>query len=97
VPSSIGKQLKDADAATFLRQSSLRNWKRFDTYVRSRNSVCMVKFNAADWKKSSCTCPCFFKCYICKHICGIAIIRDLFTVPLETNNIPIAEQKLRRR
>ena len=78
-------------------QSRLKNWKRFDTYVKSRNSVWMVNLNTTEWKKSSCTCTCFFKSYICKHICGIAIIQNLLAVPPEAKNIPLGEKRKRGR
>ncbi len=94
---TMEKGLKNSDTVKFLRQSSLRNWKRFDTYVISRNSVWKVDLNTTEWKKSSCTCPSFFKTYICKHICGIAIIQNLFLLPPEAKNIPIGEKRKRGR
>jgi hypothetical protein len=39
----------------------------------------------------------FFKSYIYKHVCGIAIIQNLFAVPPEAKNIPLGEKFKRGR
>ena len=42
-----------------------------------------------DIKKSSCTCPAYYKRYICKHILGTLIRLKLITPPLSAKNQPI--------
>ena len=43
-----------------------------------------------NWKKSVCTCPSFYKKYICKHIIRTAIR----TIPTVNNRIPLAAKTL---
>jgi len=43
--------------------------------------VHLLKFNAPDWKLSTCTCFSFQKQYKCKHVLGIAVSKKLFTIP----------------
>ena len=92
-----GVQMKAADTTKFLRQRELKNWKRFDTYIRHQNSIWMVTFNTTNWKTSSCTCPTFFKTYLCKHIVGVALMSKLFAVPPEAKAIPLGQKRKRGR
>lgn len=58
----------------FLKQMLLV--KTFDEYVDNMHQR-VYEVNFADkWIDSTCTCPYFMKKLICKHIIGIALVRD---------------------
>jgi hypothetical protein len=64
-------------------------WKTFDEFRNCSFGIWRVTIQTTDvksiWKKSSCTCPTFFKKYICKHIIGTAIR----TIPGIRKSIPL--------
>lgn len=64
-------------------------WRDFDCFVNCAFSVWKVKVNRADWKKGSCTCPTFYKKYVCKHLAGVAIIKELLKVDPIAKTVPI--------
>ena len=35
------------------------------------------------WNKTTCTCPSFLKCYVCKHSVGVCLRRRLCSAPPE--------------
>ena len=43
----------------------------------------IVTFVTTDWLQSTCTCPIFYKHYICKHMVGLAIVNNLYDPPPE--------------
>jgi uncharacterized Zn finger protein len=51
----------------------------------------------ADWKKSKCNCPVFFKNYICKHIVGMAIRLKYCKPPPAAKTVPVGEKRKRGR
>lgn len=57
----------------------------------------MVTFNTEDWRKSTCSCPKFFKKYICKHVLGIAIDEKLVKPPKTANTDVIGPKRKRGR
>ena len=43
--------------------------------------------------KGSCTCPVYFKEYMCKHIVGLALSLQLAEAPLAARNVPLGEKR----
>ncbi len=49
------------------------------------------------WKEGRCSCPSFFKTFLCKHIIGLAIRLKYVKPPPEAKQIPIGEKRKRGR
>ena len=76
------------------------SWKTFDEFRNCAFGIWRVTIVTTDinsiWKKNTCTCPSFFKKYICKHIIGIAIrtipeIRK--SIRLAAKNLPLTAKR----
>ena len=54
-----------------------QNWITFEAFRNCAFGIwCVTMPNPLtefNWKKGSCTCPTYYKKYICKHLIGIAI------------------------
>lgn len=71
--------------------------ENFDEYVRDMHQrVYEVNF-ADDWRESTCTCPCYMKTLICKHIIGIAFISKEAECPADSNPNVLYKKKNRGR
>ena len=57
----------------------------------------MVTFDGDNWQQGLCTCPIFQKQYICKHVVGIAILKDYFEVSAEAKTVPLGQKRKRGR
>ena len=53
------------------------------------------KSDQPNWKLATCTCPIFYKRYICKHIVGIAMLKKLSgkECPLAAKTIPLGARR----
>ena len=51
--------------------------------------------NQGYWSHSVCSCPDFFKKFMCKHIVGFAIRIKYCKPPLGAKGIPIGEKRKR--
>ena len=50
--------------------------------------------NYENWKSSTCTCPSWFKRYMCKHIVGIAYKEQLFDdFPDQALDVPLGKTR----
>jgi SWIM zinc finger len=60
------------------------------------------QLNDDNWKQATCTCPTFYKKYICKHIVGVALCLNIKTkarskMPVAARTIPIKAKRKRGR
>ncbi|RNA31647.1 hypothetical protein BpHYR1_029876 [Brachionus plicatilis] len=54
-------------------------------FLETIQELRIVQLNQDNWKLSTCTCPSWFKHYMCKHIIGIAYRECLFDeIPKES-------------
>ena len=53
--------------------------------------------NEKNWKNAKCSCPAYFKNYICKHIIGLAARLKFIVIPNEAKTVPIGEKRKRGR
>ncbi|RNA39870.1 hypothetical protein BpHYR1_010387 [Brachionus plicatilis] len=66
-------------------QSNKCEWDNFQQFLETIQELRIVQLNQDNWKLSTCTCPSWFKHYICKHIIGIAYRERLFDeIPKES-------------
>jgi hypothetical protein len=74
-------------------------WNTFDQFKRRASPVWIVVLPNGDqkWQEGKCTCPCFLKKYMCKHIIGLAIRLKLAKPPPAAKDVPIGEKRRRGR
>ena len=68
--------VSDKTFETYLKtfvEEDFYTFDNFDELVKMGNMVRKVDFNRTDWKSSACTCPAYFKHFLCKHIVSLAI------------------------
>lgn len=99
VPSSTFDQKNKGEifSEKHVNQYIHRSWKSFEQFKKNAFSVYLVNFNLKNWKKSSCSCPSFYKNYKCKHVTGIAINRKVIKPPQSANVDAIGEKIKRGR
>ena len=49
------------------------------------------------WMEGNCTCPAFFKQYLCRHIIGMSIRLKYAKPPPAAKTVPIGEKRKRGR
>lgn len=70
-------------------------WENFDQYKKVVFSIHELMFSNDFWNKSVCSCPSFYKNYMCKHILGIAMMKKIVKPP-KTANTDVIGQKTKR-
>lgn len=72
-----------------------REWTSFDEYINyGFQMFWTVNFVIDEWnKKSTCSCPFFFKQFICKHVVAIAIQKKIIECPQSANPTLIAPRR----
>lgn len=72
-----------------------QQWTSFDEFItHGYQMFWLVVFSTDEWKtKSTCTCPIFFKEFICKHIVATALKCKIIECPFSANPILIAPRK----
>lgn len=58
-------------------------WQSFDKFKENSFAYWKCYMNENNWKQSKCTCPEFYKQYMCKHIVGIALRLQYAIAPAE--------------
>lgn len=76
----------------------LTKWKTFDEF-KGRFCLGWQTYiqDADSWINGSCSCPMFFKTYICKHMVGMAIRLKFVKPPLEAKALPLNQKRKRGR
>ena len=78
----------------FLTMLKNCNWDSFDEFLSSFQQLRIIKLNEENWKLSTCTCPSWFKHYMCKHIIGISYYQGLFDeFPIEACEIALGKSR----
>ena len=49
-------------------------WKSFESFINCAFGYWKISFGHSNWKLATCTCPVYYKKYICKNIVGIAMM-----------------------
>jgi hypothetical protein len=71
----------DCDEECFNINCELVSVFNLDSFMEFNNSIKMVKFNAENWKFSTCTCYNYLKTFMCKHIIVIALSNKVTAIP----------------
>jgi hypothetical protein len=72
------KIIDKATCKSFIQTISKCEWESFHDFEQSFQQLRVVQLNEDNWKLSTCTCPSWFKHYMCKHIIGISYRQKLF-------------------
>lgn len=89
IPSS---NCESANASESYYKTLVRTqWKSFDEFVKyGFQQFWIVRFAFENWKtQSTCTCPAFFKQFICKHIIAVGIRLKEIQIPETINPVRI--------
>lgn len=57
------------------------NFKTFDAFIKIMYKIWTITVPADDFKKSTCTCPDFFRKYTCKHVVGLGLRTKKINLP----------------
>lgn len=87
---SAGNEVKPVD------WTLIESWTTFDQF-KTRAFIGWKIVWETNWRNVTCNCPVFLKNYICKHVVGIAIRKNLIAVPNEAKNVPIGQKRKRGR
>ncbi|KAJ3641881.1 hypothetical protein Zmor_028351 [Zophobas morio] len=74
-------------------------WNTFDQFKKRAFKIWIVTLpdNKENWMNGRCTCPSFFKEYICKHIIGLSISLKYVGPPPSAKQVPIGKKPSRGR
>ena len=77
----------------------LERWNTFEQFKNRAFKLWIVSIpiDGTQWKTGSCTCPCYLKKYMCKHLVGVALRRKYVKAPPSAKDIPIGEKRKRGR
>ena len=77
------------------------DWKVFSEFADCAFGIWKVTMksdsNATNYKKGTCTCPTYYKQFICKHVIGIAILKKYVKCDVRAQNVPLGEMRKRGR
>lgn len=76
-----------------------QDWDTFDGYKKNAFAYWRVALPTQQtaWVNGKCTCPIFFKNYMCKHIIGLAIRLKYVAPPAQAKSVPIGQKRKRGR
>jgi len=77
-------------------------WNTFEQFKKRASIVWIVDIpndgdTAEKWKGGKCTCPCYLKQFICKHLIGLAIRLKYVKPPPAAKLVPIGQKRKRGR
>lgn len=83
----------------YYKELTKRKWESFDEFITYGYQIFwVVSFSNDQWNtKSTCTCPVYFKQYICKHLVAIALRDGIIECPQTANPQLIAPKRKQGR
>ena len=94
---SLAKNLLSSDIQCYRQSLTSFSSHTFDSYYSLVNGIWHTRFNRTNFKLSTCTCPSYFRDYICKHILGVAAITKINPIPNEAKAVCIEQKAPRGR
>jgi len=88
-------KLRECDLILHEKQSKIKSWRSFDKYAAARPEFGKWKWKAKIGNQQLVLCPSYWKNYICKHILGIAIRLNIFSVIPAAKNVPLGQKRKR--
>lgn len=81
----------------YLSSVSIQSFSSFADYSNLVGKIWRTTLNRADFRKSTCSCPEFFKSYFCKHVIGVAAMENLVVIPNEAKVVRLGQKPKRGR
>lgn len=69
------------------------NFTSFEQFVDAMFGYWRITLNKDNWKLSTCSCPMYFKRYMCKHIIGVSLRSKLVKAPNAAKLIPLNQTR----
>lgn len=76
---------------------NLNQCKSLEDFKKYAFAFYTVEMPSNDWRKGTCTCPSFYKKFICKHLVGMAMRYKLVEPPLAAKTVPLGQKRKRGR
>lgn len=70
-----------------------QNWSDFSDFVINSSSIWKVQIPDNNMNASSCTCPCFLKIYMCKHVIGMRLRLQTLAIPEHLKKVEQSSSK----
>lgn len=80
-----------------LRNMEEMRYTTFEQFRKRAFKIWIVTIEDKNWETGVCSCPNFFKRFICKHLVGIAIRLKYAKPPPAAKNVPIGQKRKRGR
>lgn len=82
-----------------LKNTQTMNWNTFKRFRDRAFKIWIIDLpkDKTNWADGRCTCPNFFKKFMCKHILALALRLKLAQPPVEAKSVPIGEKRRRGR
>lgn len=68
------------------------NWKNLEEYTASF-TLHKIELPKGNWEEGSCSCGYNLKRYVCKHIIGMALRKQLTTAPVEAKSVKLGMKR----
>ena len=98
-PGAKETHLSKSEAKSWIRcVSRCESWETFEQYTEAKSRCYSMCIDQDDWRNnSSCTCPYFFKKYMCKHVIGLAnrLKLDDSDIPEICQQVPLGQKRKR--
>lgn len=75
----------------------LDHCKSLDEFKKYAFAFYSLEMPSNNWRKGTCTCPSFYKKFICKHLVGMAMRYKLVEPPLAAKSVPLGQKRKRGR
>lgn len=86
------------DQADLADWNKINQWESFDEFKQNAFlGWTTVVPEGGNWINGSCTCPGYYKEFLCKHIVGIAMRHKYLAVPIDAKIVPTSSQRKRGR
>ena len=80
----------------YIKEMKLKTFDQFKQKAFKVWTLTMIN-NEENWSHNVCSCPDFFKKFMCKHIVGFTIQMKYCKPPLAAKDVPIGEKRKRGR
>lgn len=77
--------------------TEIYDWDSFEEFKINSFEAWKVHFDESEWTNSRCTCPAFYKQFICKHVVGIALRLQHAIAAPEAKTVEIGCKRKRGR
>ena len=85
-------ELTSAEIKRYKQVIAKPSFVDFKEYTTLIGNIRCTRLDTSEFQNSTCSCPEYFKSYICKHIVGIAAMTKLYRISSEAKTVPIGKK-----